>query len=183
MHFTRLKIPDCVQIDPRVFQDDRGFFLESWHAARFAEAGLDVQFKQDNHSRSVRGVLRGLHYQLRNPQGKLVRVVVGSIYDVMVDLRRGSPAFGEHVALELSAENRAMVYVPPGFAHGFYTMSAAAEVLYKTTDFYNAEAERTLIWNDPELRIDWPIPAGETPKLSQKDAAGSRLRDAELPQE
>ena len=182
MHFTRLDIPDCVRIDPRVFQDDRGFFLESWNAARFAEAGLDVQFKQDNHSRSVRGVLRGLHYQLRNPQGKLVRVIVGSIYDVMVDLRRGSPAFGKHVGIELSAENRAMVYVPPGFAHGFYTMSAVAEVLYKTTDFYNAEAERTLLWNDPELRIIWPVPAGQTPILSQKDAAGFPLHDAELPQ-
>jgi dTDP-4-dehydrorhamnose 3,5-epimerase len=182
MRFTRLEIPDCVRIDPRVFEDDRGFFLESWNAARFAEAGLDVQFKQDNHSRSIRGVLRGLHYQLRNPQGKLVRVVVGSIYDVMVDLRRGSPFFGEHVALELSAENRAMVYVPPGFAHGFYTMSAVAEVLYKTTDFYNAEAERTLIWNDPELRIAWPVPAGETPRLSRKDAAGFPLRDAEISQ-
>ena len=178
MRVTPTAIPDVLVVEPRVFGDDRGFFIESWNRRALAQAGLDVDFVQDNHSRSARGVLRGLHYQIRHPQGKLVRVVAGEVFDVAVDLRRGSPTFGRHVAVTLSAENKRMLWVPPGFAHGFCVTSASADFLYKTTDYWHAEHERTLLWNDPALAIAWPL-AG-APVLAAKDAAGSPLASAEI---
>jgi dTDP-4-dehydrorhamnose 3,5-epimerase len=177
VNVTPTAIPDVLVIEPKVFGDPRGFFLESWNQHAFSAAGIRAGFVQDNHSRSARNVLRGLHYQLRQAQGKLVRVIVGEIYDVAVDIRRNSPTFGRWVGLALSAGNRRMLWVPPGFAHGFLVVSEAAEVLYKATDYYAPEHERTIAWNDPELAITWPL-AGE-PVLSAKDAAGKRLRDAE----
>ena len=176
MRVTPTEIPDVLLVEPRVFGDDRGFFYESWNRRALAAAGLDVDFVQDNHSRSTRGVLRGLHYQVRHAQGKLVRVVAGEVYDVAVDLRRGSPTFGRHVAMTLSAENRRMLWVPPGFAHGFCVTSDSAEFLYKTTDYWHAEHERTLLWNDPALGIAWPVDA---PVLAAKDAAGTPLARAD----
>jgi dTDP-4-dehydrorhamnose 3,5-epimerase len=171
-------IPDVVLLEPRVFDDERGFFLESWNARALAAAlGFDASFVQDNHSGSRRGVLRGLHYQIVQPQGKLVRVVRGRIFDVAVDLRRSSATFGRWVGTELSAENRRQVFVPAGFAHGFLVLSEAADVLYKTTDYYAPQHERCLIWNDPEVAIAWPL-TGE-PLLAPKDRAGLRLREAE----
>jgi dTDP-4-dehydrorhamnose 3,5-epimerase len=170
-------IPDVRLVEPRVFEDARGFFLESWNARAFAAQGIDAAFVQDNHSRSVRHVLRGLHYQVQHAQGKLVRVVAGEVYDVVVDLRRSSPTFGRHVAVTLSATNARMLWVPPGFAHGFVVLSEAAEFLYKTTDYWFPEHERTLLWNDPALRIDWPV---EAPILAPKDAAGTPLAQADL---
>ena len=177
MRVTPTAIPDVLVVEPRVFGDERGFFFESWNRRALAQAGLDVDFVQDNHSRSSRGVLRGLHYQIRHPQGKLVRVVAGEVFDVAVDLRRGSPTFGRHVALTLSAENKRMLWVPPGFAHGFCVTSDSADFLYKTTDYWHAEHERTLLWNDLALAIAWPL-AG-APVLAAKDAAGSPLASAE----
>ena len=171
-------IPEVLVLEPKVFGDSRGFFLESWNERAFAAAGILARFVQDNHSRSARNVLRGLHYQLRQAQGKLVRVIAGEIYDVAVDIRRSSPTFGRWVSERLSAENRRMVWVPPGFAHGFLVVSDAAEVLYKATDYYAPEHERTIAWNDPELAVAWPL-AGE-PVLSAKDVVGTRLRDAEV---
>jgi dTDP-4-dehydrorhamnose 3,5-epimerase len=171
-------IPDVLVIEPRVFGDARGFFFESWNRKAFAQIlGAEVDFVQDNHSRSARGVLRGLHYQVRMPQGKLVRVVAGEVYDVAVDLRRSSPTFGHYAAERLSAENRRMMWVPAGFAHGFLVLSEFAEFLYKTTDYYAPEHERTLLWNDPALGIPWPLEGA--PILKPKDAEGSRLADAE----
>ena len=170
-------IPEVVQIEPRVFGDERGFFYESWNEREFAQAGISAHFVQDNHSRSLRGVLRGLHYQIRQPQGKLVRVVAGEIFDVAVDLRRSSPSFGKWVSSRLSAQSKAMIWVPQGFAHGFLVLSEAAEVQYKATDFYAPEHERALLWNDAALAIDWPL-AGP-PTLSAKDERGVPLRDAE----
>jgi dTDP-4-dehydrorhamnose 3,5-epimerase len=164
--------------DPKVFGDQRGFFLESWNKRAFAAAGIGAHFVQDNHSRSGRHVLRGLHYQLRQAQGKLVRVIAGEIYDVAVDIRRASATFGRWVGERLSADNRRMLWIPPGFAHGFLVVSEAAEVLYKATDYYAPEHERTIAWNDPELAIAWPLTG--TPILSAKDASGTRLRDAEV---
>jgi dTDP-4-dehydrorhamnose 3,5-epimerase len=178
VNVTPTAIPDVLVIEPKVFGDSRGFFLESWNQRAFSAAGIRAGFVQDNHSRSARGVLRGLHYQLQQAQGKLVRVIAGEIYDVAVDIRRNSPTFGRWVGLSLSAENRRMMWVPPGFAHGFLVVSESAEVLYKATDYYAPEHERTIAWNDPELGIAWPL-AGE-PALSAKDAAGKRLRDAEV---
>jgi dTDP-4-dehydrorhamnose 3,5-epimerase len=175
---TATALPDVLVVEPKVFGDPRGFFLESWNAKAFAEAGIAVTFVQDNHSRSPRGVLRGLHYQIRQPQGKLVRVVAGEVFDVAVDLRRASPTFGRWVGERLSADNKRMVWIPPGFAHGFLVLSESADFLYKTTDYYAPEHERVLAWNDPELGIKWPL-AG-TPTLSARDAAGTRLGDAEL---
>ncbi|CAG0963673.1 dTDP-4-dehydrorhamnose 3,5-epimerase [Burkholderiales bacterium] len=177
MRVTATAIPGVLLIEPRVFGDERGHFFESWNARAFAAAGLDAAFVQDNHSRSVRGVLRGLHYQIRHPQGKLVRVVAGEVFDVAVDLRRASPAFGRHVAVTLSAENRRMLWVPPGFAHGFCVTSASADFLYKTTDYWHPEHERTLLWNDPALGIDWPV--GANPVVAAKDAAGTPLAVAD----
>jgi dTDP-4-dehydrorhamnose 3,5-epimerase len=171
-------IADVFMIAPKVFGDDRGFFLESYNRRSMAALGIDSEFVQDNHSRSAKGVLRGLHYQIRQPQGKLVRVVAGEIYDVAVDLRRASPTFGQWVGMTLSAENKRMAWVPPGFAHGFYVTSESAEVLYKATDYYAPEHERSLLWNDPALNIEWPL-AGE-PLLSEKDRKGQPLSVAEV---
>jgi dTDP-4-dehydrorhamnose 3,5-epimerase len=168
-------LPDVAIVEPRVFRDARGWFFESWNRRTLAAAGLDVDFVQDNHSRSIRGVLRGLHYQVEHAQGKLVRVVVGEVFDVAVDLRERSPTFGRHVALRLSADDPRMLWVPPGFAHGFVVLSEVAEFLYKTTDYWYPEHERTLLWNDPALRIDWPV---ADPLLAPKDAAGTPLADA-----
>ena len=179
MQLVPSKIPDVLLIEPRVFGDERGFFFESWNRRALAEQGLQAEFVQDNHSRSQQGVLRGLHYQIQHPQGKLVRVVVGSVYDVAVDLRRSSPTFGQWVGVELSAENKRMLWIPPGFAHGFYVMSEAAEFLYKTTDYWYPEHERTLAWDDPELGIDWPV-LEAAPRLSAKDREGASLADAEV---
>lgn len=171
-------IQDVFLIEPKVFGDDRGFFYESWNKLALAGLGLDVDFVQDNHSKSARGVLRGLHYQIRRPQGKLVRVVAGEVYDVAVDLRRSSPTFGQWVGFTLSAENKRMAWIPPGFAHGFYVTSESAEFLYKTTDFWCPEFERSLLWNDPAVGIGWPL-MGESPKLAAKDAAGTPLAVSE----
>jgi dTDP-4-dehydrorhamnose 3,5-epimerase len=167
-------------IEPKVFGDARGFFMESWNRRSFAQLGLDVDFVQDNHSRSQRGVLRGLHYQVRQPQGKLVRVAAGEVFDVAVDLRRSSPTFGRWTSTVLSEENRRMFWIPPGCAHGFLTLSASADFLYKASDYYAPEHERSLLWNDPDLAIDWPLallPA--PPLLAAKDAAGTPFRRAE----
>jgi len=165
-------------IEPRVFGDDRGFFLESFNARAFDAAGLAATFVQDNHSGSRRGVLRGLHYQVEHAQGKLVRVAVGEVFDVVVDLRRSSPTFGRSLGMTLSAQNRLMLWVPAGFAHGFLTMSDHAEFLYKTTDYWYPEHERTLLWNDPALGIAWPLSAA--PVLTRKDAAGTPLVQADV---
>ncbi|HZZ92528.1 MAG TPA: dTDP-4-dehydrorhamnose 3,5-epimerase [Usitatibacter sp.] len=171
-------IPDVLVIEPAVFGDARGFFFESWNRRAFSSlVGQDIDFVQDNHSASARNVLRGLHYQVRQAQGKLVRVVAGEVYDVAVDLRRASPTFGRWVGERLSEENRRMMWVPAGFAHGFLVLSERAEFLYKTTDYYAPEHERTLLWNDPALAIDWPL-AGD-PVLKPKDAAGTPLARAE----
>jgi dTDP-4-dehydrorhamnose 3,5-epimerase len=175
---TPTGIPEVVVIEPAVHGDARGYFLESWHAARYAEAGIGLPFVQDNHSRSVRGTLRGLHYQVVRPQGKLVRVVSGAIFDVAVDLRRASATFGRWVGTALSDENRRQLWVPPGFAHGFYVTSGSADVLYKCTEYYAREHERTLRWDDPEIGIVWPLADGCAPLLSPKDAAGLAFEEA-----
>ncbi len=171
-------LSDVRLVEPRVFGDERGFFFESWNARAFAAAGLPVTFVQDNHSRSARGVLRGLHYQIEHAQGKLVRVVAGAVFDVVVDLRRSSPTFGRSLGLTLSAADRRMLWVPPGFAHGFLTLSEHAEFLYKTTDYWYPEHERTLLWCDAALGIDWPLSGA--PILTAKDAAGTPLAAADL---
>ncbi|MDR1647838.1 MAG: dTDP-4-dehydrorhamnose 3,5-epimerase [Zoogloeaceae bacterium] len=179
MQLAALAIPEVLLLTPRVFGDARGFFLESFNARDFREAtGTAPDFVQDNHSRSVQGVLRGLHYQIRQAQGKLVRVVAGEVFDVAVDLRRGSSTFGRWVGATLSAENQQQLWIPPGFAHGFYVRSEYAEFLYKATDYYAPEHERCIRWDDPEIGIDWPLVG--VPALSAKDAAGLRLRDAEV---
>ncbi|MFC3608514.1 dTDP-4-dehydrorhamnose 3,5-epimerase [Stutzerimonas tarimensis] len=179
MNIIETGIPDVLIIEPKVFGDERGFFFESFNAAAFEEAtGLERQFVQDNHSRSQRGVLRGLHYQIGQPQGKLVRAVVGEVFDVAVDLRQSSPSFGRWVGVHLTADNHRMLWVPEGFAHGFLVLSEYAEFLYKTTDYYAPSQERSLLWNDPALGIDWPI--SSPPRLSAKDEAGVLLSDAEL---
>ena len=170
-------LPDVLLIEPRVFGDARGFFFESWNRRTFADAGIDGEFVQDNHSRSIRGVVRGLHYQVEHAQGKLVRVTEGEVFDVAVDLRRSSPTFGRHVALVLSAVNRRMLYIPPGFAHGFMVTSESAEFLYKTTDYWFPEHERTLLWNDRALGIAWPDAVA--PILAPKDATGTPLAAAD----
>jgi len=170
-------IADVRLVEPRVFEDARGFFFESWNARTLAAQGLDAAFVQDNHSRSVRHVLRGLHYQVQHAQGKLVRVVAGEVFDVAVDLRRRSATFGRHVAVTLSAGDRRMLWIPPGFAHGFLVLSEAAEFLYKTTDYWYPEHERTLLWNDPALGIAWPV---TQPILAPKDAVGTPLASAEV---
>lgn len=170
MHITPTALPDVLLIEPRVFGDERGFFLESWNERTFVAAGLPLTFVQDNHSRSHRGVLRGLHYQIEHAQGKLVRAIVGEVFDVAVDMRRSSPTFGQSMSCVLSAANQRMLWIPPGFAHGFLVMSDVAEFVYKTTDYWYSAHERTLLWNDPALRIDWP--AGPAPSLAAKDAAG-----------
>jgi dTDP-4-dehydrorhamnose 3,5-epimerase len=171
-------IPDVFMIAPEVFGDERGFFLESYNRRSMTGLGLDFDFVQDNHSRSAKGVLRGLHYQIRQPQGKLVRVVAGEVFDVAVDLRRSSPSFGKWVGMTLSSDNKRMAWIPPGFAHGFYVTSDYAEVLYKATDYYAPEHERSLLWNDPALGIEWPL-SGEL-LLSEKDRKGLTLAKAEV---
>jgi len=178
MKFIPTKIPDVKLIEPRVFSDDRGFFMETFQERLFSEAGIPNRFVQDNQSGSRRGVLRGLHYQIHQAQGKLVRCCAGEVFDVAVDLRRYSPTFGQWIGACLSAENKRQIWVPPGFAHGFYTLSAWAEVLYKATDFYAPQWERTLLWNDPRIGIDWPLVDNEPPVLSGKDAEGVRFEDA-----
>ncbi|HEX4984495.1 MAG TPA: dTDP-4-dehydrorhamnose 3,5-epimerase [Burkholderiales bacterium] len=179
MKVTPQALPEVLLIEPRVFGDARGFFLESYNRRAFREAtGLDPEFVQDNHSRSAANVLRGLHYQLKQPQGKLIRVVAGEVFDVAVDLRRSSPRFGRWIAQRLSAQNKRMLWVPPGFAHGFLALAEGTEVLYKTTDYYAPEHERCVLWSDPALAIDWPL-AG-APVVSDKDALGRVLADAEV---
>ena len=171
MRFTPTAIPDVIIVEPVVHGDRRGFFMETWHAGKFRQAGLDLTFVQDNHSRSVRNTIRGLHYQIERPQGKLVRVVAGEIFDVAVDLRRSSPTYGLWVGKTLSAANRFQLWIPEGFAHGFYVTGDDTEVVYKCTDLYSAEHERTLRWDDPEIGISWPL-GPEPPLVSAKDAAG-----------
>jgi dTDP-4-dehydrorhamnose 3,5-epimerase len=171
-------IPDVLIIEPKVFGDERGFFFESFNQRQFNElTGTNLQFVQDNHSRSAKNVLRGLHYQIQQPQGKLVRAVQGTVYDVAVDIRRSSATFGQHVGVELSAENKRMLWVPPGFAHGFVVLSETAEFLYKTTDYWAPEFERSIAWNDPAINIQWPIKS--EPSLSAKDREGKLLAEAE----
>jgi len=178
MKVTPTAMPEVLILEPLVFGDDRGFFFESFNSRRFEQlTGIAVNFVQENHSRSARGVLRGLHYQIRQPQGKLIRVVVGSVYDVVVDLRRSSPFFGRWIGIELSAENRRELWVPPGFAHGFVVTSDSAECLYNTTDYWAPEHERVIRWNDPELAIEWPLSGPAM--LSGKDSQGLALADAE----
>lgn len=179
MDFSPLGIPDVILVQPRVFGDDRGFFLESWEKRKFAAGGIATDFVQDNHSRSVCHTLRGLHYQVMQPQGKLVRVVSGAVFDVAVDLRRSSPTFGRWVGAELTERNRHMLWVPPGFAHGFVVLSEMADFLYKCTDYYAPQAERSIRWDDPRLAIDWRLPPGASPLLSTKDAAGAFFDAAE----
>lgn len=177
MNFTPTAIPDVLLLEPKVFGDSRGFFFESFNQRAFeAAVGGSVRFVQDNHSRSGRGVLRGLHYQVEQPQGKLVRVVAGAVFDVAVDIRPGSPTYGHWVGVELSADNKHQLWIPPGLAHGFLVLSDTAEFLYKTTDFYAPAHERCILWNDPELDIRWPL-AGP-PILSDRDAAGTRFTTA-----
>lgn len=179
MKVTPCAIPDVMLLEPRVFGDERGFFFESFNQRKFTElTGYQGPFVQDNHSRSAKGVLRGLHYQIQQPQGKLVRVVAGSVFDVAVDLRRSSPTFGQWVGVTLSAENHHQLWVPPGFAHGFVVLSESADFLYKTTDYWAPEHERCLAWNDPQLAIDWPMQGN--PVVSAKDRLGRSLEQADV---
>lgn len=179
MRITATAIPEVLVLEPKVFGDERGFFFESFNQARFEEAiGRPVQFVQDNHSKSAKNVLRGLHYQIQNPQGKLVRVVAGAVFDVAVDIRKSSPTFGRWVGETLSAENKKQLWVPEGFAHGFVVLSDFAEFLYKTTDYWFPEYERCIAWNDPTLAINWPLPS--QPTLSAKDSVGKTWQEAEV---
>jgi dTDP-4-dehydrorhamnose 3,5-epimerase len=180
MLFEPTSIPEVVLITPQVFGDDRGFFMETYQAQRFGAAGLPFIYVQDNHSGSQHGTLRGLHYQICQPQGKVVRVLTGEIYDVVVDLRRWSATFCRWLGVELSASNKKQIWIPPGFAHGFYVLSDWAEVAYKATDYYAPQFERTIRWNDPTLNITWPLPQAEEPILSEKDRAGKLLPEAEV---
>ncbi len=179
MEFIKTEIPDVLLLKPKVFGDERGFVMETFRANQFAQECSDIQFVQENHSGSKKGILRGLHYQIQHPQGKLLRVVVGEIYDVAVDIRRSSPTFGKWVGVHLSAQNRFQLWVPPCFAHGFLVLSEWAEVLYKVTDYYAPEYERSLAWNDPQIGIEWPLDDGQLPVLSEKDRAGVPLQFAE----
>jgi dTDP-4-dehydrorhamnose 3,5-epimerase len=181
LKFRPTSLPGVIEIEPDVHRDERGFFLETYHSLKYADGGIDAVFVQDNHSRTRKGMLRGLHMQLAHPQGKLVRVIEGEVFDVAVDVRRGSPCFGQHVGVVLSAESFRQLYIPPGFAHGFVATSDSAQLEYKCSDLYHPEDDLTIAWNDPDLAIAWPI---EDPILSAKDAAGSRLRDvmARLPE-
>jgi len=179
MKFIPSAVPDVILIEPKVFGDHRGFFMETWQRETFVENGIDYDFVQDNHSKSSHGILRGLHYQMKQTQGKLVRVVEGAVFDVAVDMRRSSPTFGQWVGYELSAENHCMMWVPSGFAHGFYVMSESAEFVYKCTDYYAPEHEQSLLWNDPALNIDWHLVDGKSPILSDKDANAPVFSDAQ----
>lgn len=180
MKIIETDIPDLKIIEPKVFSDDRGYFLETWNAQSFSQVGLNWTFVQDNQSRSHRNVLRGLHYQIQAPQAKLVRVVTGAIYDVAVDLRRGSPTFGRWAGAELSETNHRMMLIPTGFAHGFLALTDGTQLVYKCTDFYASQHERTIMWNDPNLAIAWPLAAGEQPIVSSKDAMGRGLKEADV---
>ncbi|GAP13948.1 dTDP-4-dehydrorhamnose 3,5-epimerase [Longilinea arvoryzae] len=173
------QLSDILLLEPRVFADERGFFMETYQSRDFARLGIPDNFVQDNQSGSRRGILRGLHYQILNPQGKLVRCIVGEIFDVAVDLRRSSPTFGRWTGTYLSAENKRQLWIPIGFAHGFFTVSEWAEVLYKASDYYNPKGERCVLWNDPQIGVQWPVPAGESPLLSPKDQLGLPLAQAE----
>ncbi len=177
MQIIASPLQELIIFAPKVFGDERGFFYESWNQRTMMGLGIDATFVQDNHSKSTKNVLRGLHYQIRYPQGKLVRVIAGEVFDVAVDLRRSSPTFGKSAAYYLSAENKRMAWIPPGFAHGFCVTSDSAEFLYKTTDYWSPEFERTLLWNDPVLKIDWPLTA--EPTLAAKDAQGTPFDKAE----
>ena len=179
MKFVETSLPGPVKIIPTVHQDERGYFMEIWQAERCRDAGIDADFVQDNVSQSSKGTLRGLHYQIKQPQGKLLRVVSGEVFDVAVDLRKSSPNFGRWVGEILSAENKHQLWVPPGFGHGFLVLSDMAEFVYKCTDYYAPDFERTIRWDDPDIDIEWPLPAGERPVLSAKDAAAPFLKDAE----
>jgi dTDP-4-dehydrorhamnose 3,5-epimerase len=175
---TPTALPDVLLIEPRVYGDERGFFFESWNRRAFAEAGIEAEFVQDNHSRSGHNVLRGLHYQIEHAQGKLVRVCAGEVFDVAVDIRRSSPTFGRSIGMTLSAENKRVLWIPPGFAHGFLVVSESAEFLYKTTDYWYPEHERTLLWSDTALAIAWPLDGA--PTVAAKDAAGRPLASADV---
>jgi dTDP-4-dehydrorhamnose 3,5-epimerase len=179
MKFVETSLPGVIRIEPSVHSDGRGFFMETWQARRFRDAGIDADFVQDNFSHSSKGTLRGLHYQIQKPQGKLVRVVSGEVLDVAVDLRKSSPGFGQWVGEVLSAENRRQLWVPPGFGHGFLVLSETAEFEYKCTNYYAPEFERSIRWDDPDIGIEWRLPVGEQPVLSAKDAAAPFFRDAE----
>jgi dTDP-4-dehydrorhamnose 3,5-epimerase len=179
MEFTPTQIPDVIVVDPVVFEDDRGFLMETWQAAKFRDAGIEATFVQDVHSRSAKGVIRGLHYQLAKPQGKLIRVIHGELFDVAVDLRQSSATFGQWVAETLSAGNRRLVWVPPGFAHGFMVLSEYAEIEYRMTDYHDAEGARTIHWSDPDIGIDWPVSGVEQPLVSRKDADGVSFKTAD----
>jgi dTDP-4-dehydrorhamnose 3,5-epimerase len=180
MNIIPTDIPDVLIVEPKVFGDARGFFYESFNAKRFAElTGITTPFVQDNHSKSARHVLRGLHYQIKQAQGKLVRAVQGEVLDVVVDIRKSSPTFGKAITIRLSADNKRMLWIPPGFAHGFVVLSETAEFLYKTTDYWAPEHERSILWNDPDLNIDWQLD-GATPLLAAKDQAGIRFKEAEV---
>ncbi len=179
MKLEQTSLPGVILIKPNVFEDGRGFFMESWNARSYADAGIDADFLQDNLSQSARHTLRGLHYQVEQPQGKLVRVVVGEVFDVAVDLRRSSPTFGKYEGVMLSAENKHSLWIPPGFAHGFLVLSDTATFEYKCTDFYAPEHERTIRWDDPDIGIDWPLPDGDDPVLSEKDATACSLAKAD----
>lgn len=180
MIVTRTAIPEVLLVQPAVHGDQRGFFLETWHDARYAAAGIDRPFVQDNHSRSLRHTLRGLHYQIQLAQGKLVRAATGAIFDVAVDLRRSSPTFGQWVGATLSDENHHQLWIPPGFAHGFYVLSAQADLVYKCTSLYAPEHDRAVRWDDPQLAIDWPLASAGPPILSARDASAPGLGDAEV---
>ena len=180
MKVTETRLPEVKIIDPVVRGDERGFFVETWNARAYAEAGLDATFVQDNHSRSARGVLRGLHYQIRQPQGKLVRVVAGRAFDVAVDIRRSSPRFGQWVGVELSATNKRLLWVPPGFAHGFLALEDGTDFVYKCSDFYAPEHERSILWSDAAIGIDWPLDEIGDPIVAAKDQAGKTLAEADV---
>lgn len=179
MRFTPLAIPDVLLCEPEVHEDPRGYFMETWREDSFAEAGIRARFVQDNQSGSNRHTLRGLHYQVRQPQGKLVRVVQGEVLDVVVDLREGSPTFGRWLSQRIDAHSKALLWVPPGFAHGFVVLSGTADFVYRCTDYYAPDHERTLAWDDPELAIDWQLPGSADPTISDKDQAGTSLADIE----
>ena len=179
MKFVETSLPGVIRVEPLLHSDERGYFMETWQAKKYRAGGIDMEFVQDNFSHSSKGTLRGLHYQIQQPQGKLVRVVSGEVFDVAVDLRKTSPCFGQWTGAILSAANNHQLWVPPGFAHGFLVLSDTAEFEYKCTDFYAPEFERSLRWDDPDIGIDWPLPPGEQPGLSAKDADAPLLTDAE----
>ncbi len=180
MEFLPARLPDVIVIRPEVFEDSRGFFMETWNRKDFEQVGIDADFVQDNYSSSVAGTVRGLHYQIERAQGKLVRVVKGEVFDVAVDLRKSSPDFGQWASEILSAENKKLIWIPPGFAHGFLVLSETAEFEYKCTDYYAPEHERTICWDDPDIAIDWPLADGRPPILSQKDQAGLPLKESQV---